>query len=60
MMNTMQVGEQVKLAIMPEITFKITKQNTDGSFEVQAHFGNQNISYDNIAPEMLRRAARPR
>ena len=54
-MNTMQVGEQVKLAIMPEIIFKITKQNTDGSFEVQAHLGNQDISYGNIAPEMLRR-----
>ena len=51
----MQIGEQVKLAIMPDVIFKIIKQNTDGSFEVEANFGNQHISYGNIAPEMLRR-----
>jgi hypothetical protein len=54
-MTEMKIGEQVKLAIMPDVIFKIVKQNTDGSFEVQAAFGNQNISYGNIAPEMLRR-----
>ena len=52
---TMQVGEQVKLAIMPDVVFKIIKQNTDGSFEVQANLGNQQISYGHIVPEMLRR-----
>jgi hypothetical protein len=53
-MATMQIGAQVKLATMPNVIFKITKQNTDGSFEIQAHFGAQDISYGNIAPEMLR------
>ena len=56
---SMNVGEQVKLAVMPDIVFKIIKKNTDGSFEVAAHFGNQHISYDNIAPEMLRRVSVP-
>lgn len=51
---SMQVGQQVKLAVMPDVIFKIIKQNADGSFEVEAHFGNQHISYGNIAPEMLR------
>lgn len=42
---TMQVGEQVKLASMPNVIFKIIKKNTDGSFEVEAKLGNQHISY---------------
>ena len=54
-MTTMQIGELVKLATMPELIFKIIKRNTDGSYEVAANLGNQNISYGHIAPEMLRR-----
>ena len=37
------------------LIFKIIKRNTDGSYEVAANLGNQNISYGHIAPEMLRR-----
>lgn len=54
-MTTMQIGELVKLATMPELIFKIIKRNSDGSYEVVADLGNQNISYGHIAPEMLRR-----
>jgi len=56
---TMQVGEQGKLASMPNVIFKIIKKNTDGSFEVEAKLGNQHISYGHIAPEMLRRVQSP-
>lgn len=55
-MDVLETGQWVKMAIMPDLVFKIIQKNADGSFEIEAQLGNeQTINYGNIAPEMLRK-----
>ncbi|AXY57490.1 hypothetical protein CDG60_13490 [Acinetobacter chinensis] len=49
-----QIGQQVRLTISPQLIFTVQKKNMDGSFTVSAEIdSNNNLSYDNISAEML-------
>jgi hypothetical protein len=50
----LHVGQQVKLANLPHMIFKIVAYNNDGSYRIVADIaGQQRLEYDHVAQEML-------
>lgn len=59
-MVALNIGEQVKIANMPDIIFTVVGKNLDGSVNIEAHLdGTKFMSYADIAPEMLRKVTTP-
>ena len=56
-MNHIEIGQQVTLAQFENTIFTVTKVHLDGSFTVETILhGQQTLSYENVAREMLRQA----
>lgn len=57
-MNNLEVGQQVKLAQFEQYIFKVTATHQDGPYTVETQLdGQQVLSYQNVAQEMLRLSA---
>ncbi len=51
----MKLGDQVILAAVKDVMFKIVAENINGTFDIEAVIGlNQVLRYENISKEMLR------
>lgn len=54
-MNHIKIGHQVKLAQFEDYIFTVTAVHPEGSFTVATTLdGQQILSYENVAQEMLR------
>lgn len=54
-MIAIQIGQQVKLASIPDIVFTVIAKNLDGSFQIEGKLSAENmLTYAHICGEMLR------
>lgn len=59
-MKTIEIGQHVTLANIPDVIFMVTARNSDGSYQVEAYLGQQKIlSYPDICVEMLKPVVYP-
>ncbi|WP_228259974.1 hypothetical protein [Acinetobacter sp. ANC 4779] len=54
--ETLSIGDKVKMATMEHLVFTITAENADGTLSIETQLDQQNVlSYGNISREMLRK-----